>query len=191
MSFGEFSSRVTVDRFGAVTQRGGRRHLTDDMATDRDGEIYRQHAQDLCRLATVLVGPSDAADVVSEAVIAALSSPTWTSVTDHRGYLFRAVVNAARARARSDGRRTAREQKWLHGQPLVHALAPAILLDHSDDVVRAVMRLSPRQRAVVYLVYWEDMTPGSSAALLGISEGSVRRHLARARRYLRRFLDEH
>jgi len=54
-------------------------------------------------------------------------------------------------------------------------VAPA---DERDDVVRAVMELSPRQRAVVYLAYWEDMTPASTAAVLGIGEGSVRRHLA-------------
>lgn len=189
-SLDECSSRVRLAASSPVTRSGGRRHLMGDMATDRDGDIYRQHAQELCRLATVLVGSSNAADVVSEAVVAALSSRSWPSVADRRAYLFQAVVNAARARARSDGRRTAREQRWMHAQPLVHAFSTGILVDGSDDVLRAVMGLSPRQRAVVYLVYWEDMTPASSGALLGISEGSVRRHLARARRHLREVLDE-
>ena len=41
-------------------------------------------------------------------------------------------------------------------------------------------RRSARQRAVVYI--WEDLDPGSAAALIGISDGAVRRHFARARK---------
>ncbi len=124
------------------------------MVTERDGDIYRQHAHELSRLATVLVGPADAADVVSEAVVSALSSPSWPMVVNHRAYLYRSVVNAARARARSDGRRVLREQKSVQAMALG---APRLLVapaDDRDDVVRAVMTLSPRQRAVVYLAYW-------------------------------------
>jgi RNA polymerase sigma factor (sigma-70 family) len=55
-------------------------------------------------------------------------------------------------------------------------------------VLDAIGRLSVRQRAVVYLTYWDDLDPAATAELLGISEGSVRRHLARARANLRRTL---
>ena len=59
------------------------------------------------------------------------------------------------------------------------------------DAQRALAGLSPQQRAVVYLTYWDDLTPAQVAALLGVSEGSVRKQLARAREQLRRVLDEH
>ena len=52
----------------------------------------------------------------------------------------------------------------------------------------ALAALPVRQRAVVFLTYWADQTPAAIAAELGISEGSVRQHLARARRTLRRTL---
>ena len=58
------------------------------------------------------------------------------------------------------------------------------------EVLAAVARLSPRQRAVVYLTYWDDLDPMSVAEVLGISDGAVRRHLARARKSLRRLLDD-
>ncbi len=58
------------------------------------------------------------------------------------------------------------------------------------EVRTAVERLSVRQRAVVILAYWEDLTDQMIAEYLGISAGSVRRHLARARSRLRRVLDE-
>jgi RNA polymerase sigma factor (sigma-70 family) len=48
--------------------------------------------------------------------------------------------------------------------------------------------LSLRQRAVVVLAYWADLTPDDIADRLGISEGAVRRHLARARARLRAVL---
>ena len=64
------------------------------------------------------------------------------------------------------------------------------LLDVDVDVLAAVDRLSVRQRAVVVLTYWEDLAPGEVAARLGISDGSVRRHLNRARSRLREQLDE-
>jgi DNA-directed RNA polymerase specialized sigma24 family protein len=57
------------------------------------------------------------------------------------------------------------------------------------EVRQAVARLSMRQRAVVVLTYWADLAPPAVAERLGISEGSVRRHLARARARLREVLD--
>ena len=49
-------------------------------------------------------------------------------------------------------------------------------------------KLSPQQRAVVVLTYWQDLTPSAVAELLDVSEGAVRKHLARARKHLRRVL---
>jgi RNA polymerase sigma factor (sigma-70 family) len=57
------------------------------------------------------------------------------------------------------------------------------------EVRVAIAQLSLRQRAVVILTYWDDLTPQSIAALLRISDGSVRRHLARARSHLKETLD--
>jgi RNA polymerase sigma-70 factor (ECF subfamily) len=58
------------------------------------------------------------------------------------------------------------------------------------DVLAAVDRLSVQQRAAVVLTYWEDLSIAEVAHRLRISEGSVKRHLARARSRLRETLDE-
>lgn len=58
------------------------------------------------------------------------------------------------------------------------------------DVLRAVDKLSMQQRASVFLTYWEDLKPGDVAGRLGISEGSVKRHLARARARLKELLND-
>jgi RNA polymerase sigma-70 factor (ECF subfamily) len=56
------------------------------------------------------------------------------------------------------------------------------------EVLAAVFRLSVRQRAVIVLSYWDDLDTAAIAALLDISQGSVKRHLARARSHLKEAL---
>lgn len=56
------------------------------------------------------------------------------------------------------------------------------------EVLTAVFTLSVQQRAVIVLTYWEDLTPASIATLMDISEGSVKRHLARGRSRLKEAL---
>ncbi len=152
--------------------------MTVDSERRSDAEIYADHAVVLVRFATVLVGPVYAQDVVSSAVLRSLGSPGWRQVKNHRGYLHQAVANEARNLFRSEGRRRNGEARL--SQPVVS------LPEFRPDVQQAVEKLSVRQRAVVYLTYWEDMTNQMTADYLGISAGSVRRHLARAKTHLRR-----
>jgi RNA polymerase sigma factor (sigma-70 family) len=141
-------------------------------------ELYAKHADALTRFATGLVGPSDAADVVSDAVLRCLASDRWLEVRDPRPYLYRAVLNQARQAHRGALRRAAREAR----------LIPPAAVDPPEvrpEVLSAVARLSLRQRAVIVLTYWEDLDPARVATRLQIGEGAVRRHLARARARLR------
>ncbi len=157
--------------------------LAIDSKKRSDAEIYSEHAVALVQFATVLVGPSDAHDVVSSAVLRSLGSPGWSQVQNHHSYLYQAVANEARNLYRSESRRRNREVRM--SQPIVVHLP-----ELRPEVQQAVERLSVRQRAVVYLTYWEDMTDQMAADHLGISAGSVRRHLARARDHLRKVLHD-
>lgn len=148
-----------------------------------DADVYGRHARDLIRFATVLVGPDDAQDVVSNAFVRCLSSNGWQEVSDRRAYLFRVVANEARNLKRSAARRRVRDAV-VGGDPVVEISSPR------PEVLSAIEALSVRQRSVVYLAYWEDMTDGMIADHLGIGSGSVRRHLGRARSKLREVLDE-
>lgn len=146
-----------------------------------DERIYRAYAAELTRYATGLVGPFDAADVVSDACLRAFRSRGWPEVSNHRAYLYRAVFSVAKDHHRSTLARRIREQRAA--SPTATA---AVEVD--VDVLEAVDRLSMQQRAAVLLTYWADLPPDQVAEHMGISTGSVKRHLARARRRLEGWL---
>jgi RNA polymerase sigma factor (sigma-70 family) len=143
-------------------------------------ELWDRHAAELVRYATLLVGPNDAADVVS--ITFAKFQQYGHRVVEHeRAYLFRAVTNTALDQMRSQQRRQVRD---------LHAVLPAVSPPHESqlDIRRAVAALSVQQRSVVYFTYWEDLDATQIGALLDISPDTVRRHLARARAHLRKAL---
>jgi RNA polymerase sigma-70 factor, ECF subfamily len=148
--------------------------------------VYVAHSLRLIRLATVLVGPDDAPDLVSEAVRRAVHRPGWGEVRDQGAYLVTSLVNETRQFHRERSRRTAREQRAVRLVPdaAQHGPAPDDL-----DVREALGALSPQQQAVIFLVYWEDQQISRVAHLLDVSEGTVRKQLARAKTKLRRVLD--
>ena len=154
-----------------------------DMGPDLSiAEAFEKWADELVRYATVLVGADEAHDAVGQAFADVYASNRWPSVMDPRAYLFRATLNAARSQRRTRQRRLARE--WRTRPEL---LAQAALLG-DQRIVAAVNTLSVQQRAVIFLSYWEDMTPAAIARTLEVSEGTIRRHLARARAKLRKVL---
>ena len=151
---------------------------------ETDLALYQRYGDDLIRYATALVGPADAADVVQDAVIAAFGAPGWAAIGNRRAYLYRAVFNRSVSLRRSTSRRDHRERKVAQ-RDLLDDRSPSV------DARAALGTLSAQQRAVVYLTYWEDLTPAQIADMLDVGEGTVRKQLARAREALRRILDEH
>ena len=153
-----------------------------EVVTD-DGEVYARLAPELMGFAVGLVGAGDASDVVSNALVRVLGSAGWPTVTNRRAYLYRAVFNEAMTWSRrSTRRRTVELNAAEHDRWELPTFRP--------DVRAAVENLSVQQRAVVLLTYWADLDTAKVAERLGISDGAVRRHLARARARLRKVLDE-
>lgn len=149
-----------------------------------DGELYRKHSEDLVSLATTLVGPSAAPDVVAAAVERTIGSKHWDEVNDRYAYWVRAVLNEARSSYRSAMRRVSREEGAARRDQQIDGFGE----ERYPEVLQAVARLSLQQRTVIYLAYWRDLPPAEIAAVLDVSDGSVRRQLARARAKLRRSL---
>ncbi|MDX1469161.1 MAG: sigma-70 family RNA polymerase sigma factor [Acidimicrobiia bacterium] len=176
-------SEVHTGESSDRSQRRGDAAASQFGDVERDERIYRSHAPELVRFANSLVGPSDAQDVVSSAVLRAFTSKSWPTVENPRAYLYKAVLNEVRSDHRSTMRRRARELRT----PAPHSTE---MPEVRPDVYEALGKLSARQRAVAFLTYIEDLDESAVADRLGISTGSVRQHLGRARAKLRTILDE-
>ncbi len=151
---------------------------------------YLTWSDDLVRYAASLVPPDDAADVVADAITSIINAGErrWRRVEQPRAFLFRAVLNHARMYHRARGRRRRRRERLRSLATVGDPDAPfADLLD--TDVDRALDGLSPNQRAAVILTYWDDLTSDEVAEILGVRSGTVKQHLARARRALRTELE--
>lgn len=153
------------------------------MNTDKD--VYEAIAPGLVRFATALVGPDDAADVVSTVVVRVLGKRSLSSIEQPEAYLMQAVINQVRQLHRG---RTRYRSAVVRVGPGADARDTADLA--RTDLTDAVMELPPRQRAAAYLVYWCDYTAVEAAALMGWSDGTVRRYLHLVRKKLGRFADE-
>jgi RNA polymerase sigma-70 factor (ECF subfamily) len=152
-------------------------------------QAYRSWAGEFVRYAAVLVSVSDAADIVADTFADLLRQPdeAWSRAGDQKGFLYGAIANHARMHHRTTQRRRDREERLAL---LATSPTDAPLIDGSSAAyfVDALGRLSTQQRAVLYLTYWDDRSVAQVAASLRISEGTVRRQLARARSRLREAL---
>jgi RNA polymerase sigma-70 factor (sigma-E family) len=136
----------------------------------------------LVRLAFGLTGDRGAAEDLAQAALAR-AYVAWRRVShadDPDAYLRRILINASNRRFR---RHRVTEQP---GDPPETAVdGPAELVSERTSLLAALRQLPPRQRAVVVLRYWEDLTDAQIAAALGCSPGTVRSQLSRALTKLR------
>lgn len=154
-----------------------------------DADLYERLAPELTHFATTLVGPSGAEDLLATAVMNALTSPRWPAIDNKRAYLYRCLVNEAHKQRRSTSRRLEREVRTTRRATaggVTDAGPDRAALD--PTVLDALRQLTVRQRAVIYLTYWSDLTPKQVATTLDSSSRTVERDLANARTRLEELL---
>ena len=143
-------------------------------------DLYRQHRMRLVRLALLLVDePATAEDVVQEAFTGLHRN--WGNLRDAQaalGYLRTAVVNGSRSVLRR--RKTARDYTPPHAVNARSAESLAMLTAEHQAVVAALQQLPPRQREVLVLRYYGDMSEAEIAEATGISKGTVKSTASRA-----------
>lgn len=148
------------------TERAG--GTADDL--DR---LYRAHRVRLMRLSTAItLDPSLAEEIVHDA-FAGLHRH-HAEVTNPHGYLHRSVVNLSV--------KMMRRRHLAARQPLLSA--PVTYMPEIDETWEAVTRLPARQRAVVTLRYWSDLSEADIVRILGWPLGTVKSTLHRALRTL-------
>lgn len=150
--------------------------------------LYESHYRALVREAALLVGDiTTAEDVVQDCFIALHRA--WWRVRDTSSALFylrRSVIN----KSRSVLRRRAVAGRHLQARPpdLPSAEESALAGVQRSSVLEALSALPSRQREVVILRYYADLSEAEIADALGISRGAVKSHTARAKGSLRTVL---
>lgn len=132
--------------------------------------LFRAHYRDLVRLAAQLVDDHASAEDVVQDVFAALQVRP-RALDDPLAYLRLAVVNRSRSALRR--RRTARLFVLPRSETVEPADAAHLRDEAHEHMLRAVRRLPARQREVIVLRFYEDMSVPEVAQLLGISAGAV------------------
>ncbi len=150
--------------------------------------LYAAHRLRLVRLAVMLVDDQETAEDVVQDVFAKLHRG-WRLRDPDRAlaYLQRAVVNASRSVLRR--RRTVRRHVAPHEPPAGGPEASAILAEEHREVLAALQQLAGRQREVLVLRYWSNLSEAQIADTLGISPGTVKSTASRALDALERILE--
>jgi RNA polymerase sigma-70 factor (sigma-E family) len=142
--------------------------------------IFHAHYRRLVGLAGLLVDDRESAEEVVQDAFEQLYR-RWGSLRDPASaiaYLDRSVVNGARSKLRR--RFTERSYEWPVPADVPSAESSGIERRQRDDLVAAVRRLPRRQREVVVLRYFLDLSEDQIAQWLGVSPGSVKQHAHRA-----------
>ena len=149
--------------------------------------LVSQYASTLYRVAySVLRNPSDAEDAVQEAFLRVLRHrDTLGEVRDQRVWLIRIVWNIVldrkrRAKTRPETDDVADLARVLPTAGL-SAEEIAAAAQHHAHVLACVDQLPPKERQVLMLSAFEELTSVEIAGVLGITESSVRSRLFRAR----------
>jgi RNA polymerase sigma factor (sigma-70 family) len=155
--------------------------------------LYRQHHADLVRLALLLVGDRGCAEDVVQDVFTRLCARGRMVTQDSTlAYVRTAVVNGCRSvlRHRALTRRIAvtRAAPWRDTQE--SAEHTAMLAEDRRLVLAALAALPRRRREVLVLRFYLGLPVAEAAAMLGISQGSVKSATARGLDALARQLGE-
>ncbi len=164
--------------------------------TDADGaveQLYVAHWRSLVRLSYLLVRDvGTAEEVVQDAFVA--MHRRWDGIRDPDSalaYLRRAVVNGSRSRLRHlKVVRAHAERQPVPG--VVRGADEAVLeIARREAVLDALAALPRRQREVMALRYYVDLSEADIAETLGISRGAVKSHASRGAASLRDLLSDH
>lgn len=142
--------------------------------------LFRQHKDDVYRLALSYTKSTQEAEDVCQAVFLKLMEQGSITPGKERSWLMQVTANRCRNLLRSGW--------WKQTVPMEDTLtAPG---PQYSDTWEKVMALPPKYRVMIYLRYYEELTTGEMAELLHISQSAVTTRLSRARQMLKEQLQE-
>jgi RNA polymerase sigma-70 factor (sigma-E family) len=171
---------------------GQRGRFVDSARRDADEALialYTAHYRSLVRLSALLLRDVAAAeDVVQDAFVAMHKS--WRSLRDPDkalAYLRQSVVNRSRSRLRH--LKVVERKAPAPMPPGASAEHGAFAALERTSVIAALRELPDRQREVLVLRYYGDLSEAQIADAMGISTGAVKSHASRGMSALRHRLE--
>lgn len=155
-------------------------------ASDTLAALYGREAAAATRLAYILTGDHEAAeDVVHDAFVKIGGKVLALRDPEHaRAYLFRTVINLCRGR----GRKVQRERNAL--RKLDYPPSGYSVSSGNDEMWTALLHLPIRQRAALFLRYYQDLSEQEAAEALNCSLSALKSLVNRGLRDLRIRLKE-
>ena len=148
-------------------------------------ELYEGHYVRLVRLAMLLVGDvGRAEEIVQDAFVDLVAR--WRTIRDPgaaASYLRRCVANGARSHLRH--RAVVNRQPVSQPSEVNSAETDALVQIEHERVLSVLSELPGRQREVLVLRYYGQLSEAEIADTLGISRGAVKTHNSRGLRSLR------
>ncbi len=164
-------------------------------AAELDAELERHHPESFGWARSCCRGNrSEAEDVLQASYLKVLDGRArFDGRSSFKTWLFGVIRLTA-----AEERRSRLLRRWWQARPsgpasdpVDPAPDPATALERSDTAYRlraALARLAERQRAVLHLVFYQDLSIQEAAVVLGIAVGTARVHYERGKRRLRRLL---
>lgn len=151
---------------------------------DQLGAWFNAEYPSLLRFAYFVTGDAGASeDLVQEAFVRLYRSSGRVGELGFKAYARKTILNLHRSRLRK-----AAHERELTADQQVSSDTGGFML--RDEVWTALFTLSPKQRAVVALRFYEDMKESEIAATLEMSVGAVKTHTDRAMAKLREQLGD-
>ena len=140
----------------------------------------------------------DAENVLQLAYLKVLSGEAvFEGRSSFRTWLFGVIHKTAASERRSELFRRLRLLRWFSANPSVRAgvdSGPTAEDRASRDQDRkrlqdAVLRLPARQREILFLVFYHDLSIMQAAEVMGVAIGTARTHYERGKKEIRRCLE--
>jgi RNA polymerase sigma-70 factor (sigma-E family) len=167
-----------------------------EVALDADTaleELYAAHWRGLVRLAVLLLRDQGVAEEVVQDAFVAMHGRWWSLHDQDKAlaYLRKTVVNRSRSALRHRGV----VERYVARQGHVLSLAeaadvPALVEGRRTTVLDALRELPTRQREVLALRHYLELSEEEIAETLGITRGSVKAHASRGAAALRKLLSD-
>ena len=156
--------------------------------------LYQKHYALMLKTAWVFTKErADVEDIVSDscaALIMKLNTVRSLEQSKLRSYIVTTVRNTAIDFCRKQQRRNARfvqvEDGDMQQYPATDSVEGSILLmDELNEVRKALHSLPECERDILRMKYQQGLKDAQIAAVIGLSESSVRKYITRARKHLK------